>query len=38
MVLHIREMIHRVGNFDRFKKIVRRALASDSSLKGLSFG
>ena len=38
MVLHVREMIHRVGNLDRFKKIVKMALTAESSLTGLGFG
>ena len=35
MVKHVREMIHRVGSFDRFRKIVKRAITTDSSGKSL---
>ena len=36
MVKHIREMIHRVGSFDRFRKIVSKAaVISEGSRKGL---
>ena len=35
MVKHVREMIHRVGSFDRFRKIVKRAITLDSSGKSL---
>ena len=35
MVKHVREMIHRVGSFDRFRKIVKKAIATESSSKGL---
>ena len=35
MVKHVREMIHRVGSFDRFRKIVKKAIATESSGKGL---
>ena len=36
MERHIREMIHRVGSFDVFRNIVKRAVTSESS--GKSFG
>jgi hypothetical protein len=35
MVKHVREMIHRVGSFDRFRKIVNKAISTDSSGKSL---
>ena len=34
MVKHVREMIHRVGSFDRFRKIVKKAITTESSGKG----
>jgi hypothetical protein len=37
MVLHIREMIHRVGSLNRFKNIVNKALAAETSGKDLGF-
>jgi len=36
MVKHVREMIHRVGSFDRFRKIVNKAISTDSSGKNLN--
>jgi hypothetical protein len=35
MVLHVREMIHRVGSYERFNKILKRAIASEGSLNDL---
>ena len=35
MVKHVREMIHRVGSFDRFRKIVKKAITSENSGKSL---
>jgi hypothetical protein len=34
---HIREVIHRVGSFDVFRNIVKRAATSESSGKSLGF-
>ena len=36
MVKHVREMIHRVGSFDMFRKIVKKAINTDSSAKSLN--
>jgi hypothetical protein len=33
MVKHVREMIHRVGSFDRFRKIVKRAITTENTGK-----
>jgi len=35
MVKHVREMIHRVGSFERFRKIVKRAITTENSGKSL---
>jgi uncharacterized protein (DUF924 family) len=35
MVKHVREMIHRVGSYERFNKILKRAIASEISLNDL---
>jgi chorismate mutase len=31
MVKHVREMIHRVGSYDKFRKIVYKAVTTESS-------
>ena len=35
MVKHVREIIHRMGSYDRFRSIVKKAITSDSSGKSL---
>jgi hypothetical protein len=31
MVKHVKEMIHRVGSYDKFRKIVYKAVTTESS-------
>jgi hypothetical protein len=35
MVKHVKEMIHRVGSFDKFRQIVKRAVTTENSGKSL---